>query len=72
MKHKSKYSYEEMVLTIRDILMKVFPVIYFDESGLGAKVYLICPFTRDSCPLRGNCVNLRVDCVAYPVECEVQ
>ena len=39
MKHKSKYSYEEMVLTIRDILMKVFPVIYFDESGLGAKVY---------------------------------
>lgn len=45
-----------MVLTIRDILMKVFPVMYFDESGLGAKVYLICPFTR----------------VAYPLECEVQ
>ena len=56
MKHKSKYSYEEMVLTIRDILMKVFPVMYFDESGLGAKVYLICPFTR----------------VAYLLECEVQ
>ena len=36
--------------------MKVFPVMYFDEPGLGAKVYLICPFTR----------------VAYPLECEVQ
>ena len=56
MKRKSKYSYEEMVLTIRDILMKVFPVMYFDEWGLGAKVYLICSFTR----------------VAYPLECEVQ
>ena len=33
MKHKSKYPYEEMVLTIRYILMKVFPVMYFDESS---------------------------------------